>query len=241
LQCQNRKYKHFFILLLFLFLFNSLIKNCFEILWFSINIIHNHIKYRIKFLTKMPERIPPAIVQITICKQHMVYLHKSDLFRSLHFRRSRRWSKSSCFDDDGRPRDCKLIIKCRTRSANYKDDKTRVIKQAVAESKNAFEFAFDANQFKHRATLKRTTRGIVVIILICMSFRAFVRDFTTATLRDQVNKRREFIVSEYLYMDWMCDRWHGTCNEIDFFLLSSTEREREESLEWHLNLISTKN
>lgn len=39
-----------------------------------------------------------------------------------------------------------------------------------------------------------------------MSFRAFVQEhFTTVPLRDQMNKRREFIVVRLL-MHWMCSR-----------------------------------
>lgn len=30
---------------------------------------------------------------------------------------------SSCFVDGGRPRDCKLIVKCRARSEDYKDER----------------------------------------------------------------------------------------------------------------------
>lgn len=162
----------------------------------------------------------PVSVQMTICRQHMVYLQReSDLFRSPQFQTIeatidielfRRWRSSSRLQIDR-----KIVA----RSANYKDDRTRAIKQAIAES----EYAFDANQFGHPATVNRreaspsSSRS---------AFRAFVREILRRSLRDRVNKRREFIVSVHLYVHRMHDRWRETCrNGIDLFFCRP-QRER---------------
>lgn len=72
------------------------------------------------------EHVLFAIAWTITLQTARVYLHRErDLFRSPRFQTiERRRSISSRFNNGGRPRDCKLIVKCRARSANYKNDRT---------------------------------------------------------------------------------------------------------------------
>lgn len=148
----------------------------------------------------------------------MYLQRKSNLFQSLQFQidiefRRRRSS----------PR---LQIDRKMSRAFYKDDRTRAIKQAVAESKarsTRIRIRRESIQISHDTKTNDARHHRHLDLHELSGFCK--RDFTTAPLQDQVNKRREFIVSVHLYTHWMHDRWHETHRSgIEFFLLSSTER-----------------
>lgn len=132
------------------------------------------------------QRKLPVIVQIIFFKQSMLYFRResdsgSICILGVRYRNASTTTRS------------KLIVKYHTRSANCVKAIGDRSNQIVAESDRASEFArsINARHYKRRNARRRR--------LYRMSFWAFVREhFTTVPLRDQMNKRREFIVVHLL-------------------------------------------